>query len=437
MGKAEVREFLESKGSIAQDWDMDLELERMLKSMNDGLAGATPPEAMLMIPTYLTLSEDAQENEPVIVLDAGGTNFRVGLANFIQNNVIDLSKFNKVPMPGSDGEISKDEFYTFLADQIEPLLEFSNKIGFCFSYPAEVLPNKDAKILGFTKEVRIPEAAGTVIGEEIKSILAARGHVTDDLKFVVLNDTVAALLGGVTRGKDKRFSGYASIVLGTGINSAFLSNNSEITKLEGKIDPLAKMIINMESGNYNVSHQNIFDQLIDEASTDVGAQTFEKMISGRYLGLQAHATLEAACEETDIFTDFFKENFASIDQVKSSDMTVFFNQPYGTGILSQCCANELDRENLYLILDNILERAAKLVTVLITAMHINMDAGKNPVKPLAITVEGTTFFKMDLFREKLKSHIKTFTNEKHGYYNVFLMVENANIVGSALAALMN
>lgn len=437
MGRAEVREFLLDNNFLASDLDMDKELDNFLASMQKGLSGQKPPEAMRMIPTFLTLGKDVDLLDPVIVLDAGGTNFRICLAHFMQGGNTDVSLFRQSPMPGVGEEISKQEFYDFIIDHLEPYLEYSKKIAFCFSYPCEILPNHDGRIVSFTKELRIPEAVDTVVGEEMKRTLEERGHDTSDLQFVLLNDTVAALLGGFADTYKQQYSGYASMVLGTGINSAYVEQNENIEKLEGDIYSLGNMIINMESGDYTVSERSDIDYEIDQSTNAPGMQILEKMISGKYLGLQALYTLKKACEDTELFSEFFHENFADVHDLEAAQLNEFLDAPYGTGILSQCCANELDRENVYYIIDNIFERAARLVTVMLCGIHIQMDAGKNPVQPLAITVEGTTFYKSDLLRDKIKAHVKSFINEKHGYYNIFLRVENANIKGSALASLMN
>lgn len=437
MGRAEVQAFFKKNNFLADDLDMNAELDRFVKSMSDGLDGSTPPESMLMIPTYLSVESKIETNTPVIVMDAGGTNFRICLTEFQANGEVEIIDFKKQQMPGVEAEIGKAEFYNFLADMLEPYLASSKNIGFCFSYPSEIQADKDGMIINFTKEVRIPEAHGTFIGQEIKAVLAERGHDTSDLNIVVLNDTVAALLGGAVQSYGRQYSGNAGIVLGTGINSAYVEQNENITKLEGEINPLGNMIINMESGDYNVSSQSDIDKKIDEFSVAPGTQLFEKMISGRYLGIQTHFALKAAVEEPNLFSDFFKESFAAIDEVQAQNMNEFIAEPYGTGVLSRSCANELDRENLYFIIDNIFERAAKLVAVLVTAIHKKAGVGKNPVRPLAFTIEGTTYYMSPTFRAKLDSYIKTFTNEEHGYYNKFLRVDNTNIIGSALAALTN
>ena len=437
MGKVEVKAFFKERQMWAEDLNMEAELEKFIESMHAGLRGSTPPESMRMIPTYLTVGEEFTTNDPVIVMDAGGTNFRICLTRFNEHGETEISQFRQATMPGSEGEISAKEFYGFIADQLAPFLKYSRKIGFCFSYACDMLPSHDGRLINFTKEIQIPEAIGTVVGEEIMKVLEERGHKTDDIHFVMLNDTVAALLGGFTGGSTKQYSGYAGIILGTGINSAYIEQNSNIDKLEGKLNPLGNMIINMESGDYSVSSRSPIDVEIDKATNVPGAQLMEKMISGRYLGLQVLYAVREAVADANLFSDFFKENFAEVYDLESAELTEFVEEPYGPGILSQCCANELDRENLYYIIDNIFERAAMLVTVVVAGIHIQTGVGKNPVRPLAITMEGSTFYKANLLREKIKYHIQQFVNKKYGFYNEFLHVENANVIGSALAALMN
>ena len=437
MGRKEVREFLQEKKLFSYDLDMDAQLERFREHMQVGLETFDTGNSMIMIPTYLSLGESDDLLEPVIVMDAGGTNFRICLTHFMQGKASDISQFKKSPMPGTDQEITADEFYNFIADQLEPYLEKSKKIAFCFSYACKMLPNHDGRILSFTKEVRIPSAIGTVVGEEIKNALAERSHNIDEISFVLLNDTVAALLGGSISENYRQYGGYAAMVLGTGLNTAYIEQNKNIAKLAGEIDPLGNMAINMESGNYEIDILSDIDRMIDEATTAPGFQLMEKMISGRYLGLQALYTIREAIQSTDLFSDFFKESFASISDMESACLNEFIDAPFGPGVLSQCCANEIDRQHVYFIIDAIFERAARLVAVMITALHIQMNVGKNPVKPLAITIEGSTYYRSRLFREKLNAHLKSYTAEKYEYYSAFLRVENANIIGSALAALLN
>ncbi len=436
MGRSDVHQFLKDRELLAESLDMEHELERFLEHMHKGLEGVPVPDGMPMIPTYLTLSSQVPIDETVIVMDAGGTNFRICLVSFNRQMEPQIDRFSKFPMPGSEKEMSFNEFYGMMVDALIPYLEHSKKIGFCFSYACEIQPNRDGRILNLSKEVMAPEVIGTLVGESIRKVLVGRG-IREEIEIILLNDTVASLLGGYTQTNSRAYSGNVGFILGTGMNAAYPEENEKIVKLKGQINPYSSMIINTEAGDYRIETRSPIDREIDLTTNVPGAYAFEKLISGRYQGLQALYTLREASESGDLFSGFFAQNFSTIQDLESYQLDEFLYAPYGPGVLSQCCANDIDREHLYYIIDNIFERAAKLVSILFCAVHIQTRKGKNPTRPLAITIDGSTYYKSKLFRQKLNYYVKEFINEKHGYYNEFLQVENGNLIGAAIAALMN
>ena len=54
-----------------------------------------------MIPTYINMEGEIPLNEPVISIDAGGTNFRVAVIYFDKNRKLVIEDFKNYPMPGS------------------------------------------------------------------------------------------------------------------------------------------------------------------------------------------------------------------------------------------------------------------------------------------------------------------------------------------------
>lgn len=436
MGKESMQNFLRGIGMLATDISMEEEWKRFLEHMRNGLKGDRAPEALQMIPTYLSLGKNVPINEKVIVIDAGGTNFRICTLYFDDKHQPIIENFQNMPMPGSQGEVSRQEFFGTIAEVLLPYLEYSQKIGFCFSYPAEITPNHDGKILGFTKEVQCPEAEGEILGESLRGTLADLGY-SGELHVVVLNDTVAALLGGFAVSNMREFSSYVGFILGTGLNAAYIEENINIQKLRGQIPLLNNMLINIEAGNYFVSKQSLVDKLIDEASSSPGAYHLEKQISGRYQGLIAYHILQLAVEEESLFSDAFKQKFQEVDEIKSYQLDKFIDDPYGDNLLAELTVTLEDKDNVYYIIDAIFERAAILVSVLFAAIHEQTGKGLSPTKPLAITIEGTTYYKSEMFRNKLESYVKQFVNDKLGFYNEFLQVEHANLMGSAIAALVN
>lgn len=437
MSKESVRAFLKEKQILADDIDLHEGLAQFEAEMAAGLKGEE--SSLLMIPTYISVTERIPVGEPVIVLDAGGTNFRVALLTF--NDFLEpiIEDFQIYTMPGSQGEMSKEEFFDTMVDYLQPVIDKSKKIGFCFSYAVEIQPNRDGRILNFSKEVRVPEVIGELLVENLRQALAKR-NLPNDHSIAVLNDTVAALLGGRAGAPSRVYDANIGFILGTGTNTAYTEPATEIVKIKDSLteDQLRqKMIINTESGGYDNPAASPLDDALDATTADPGAYRHEKMISGRYQGTQALYTIRAALDESDLFSDFFKESFRRLRDLDSRDLDDFLYEPYGASLLSQSCANDEDRENLYYLLDNLFERAARLVAINLAAVFRRSKGGTNPVRPIAVTADGTTFYKSKLFRPKLDYYVRTFINEELGIYVTFRKVENANLIGAGIAGLTN
>ena len=55
-------------------------------------------------------------------------------------------------MYGVKEPISADSFFEKMAEEID--VYDTDEVGFCFSYPMEILPNNDGRIMWLTKEVK-------------------------------------------------------------------------------------------------------------------------------------------------------------------------------------------------------------------------------------------------------------------------------------------
>ena len=99
------------------------------------------------------------------------------------------------------------------------LQQLSRKIGLCFSFATEMYPDRDGRPLAFSKEVLLPEVEGELIGANLKLPLKAHGY-NDEIGVVLLNDTVAALLGGMGQVGQREIWSFVGFILGTGTNTA-------------------------------------------------------------------------------------------------------------------------------------------------------------------------------------------------------------------------
>lgn len=237
------------------------------------------------LPAYLAVP-DRDLMGTALVIDIGGTNVRAAIVELQgggRARVVAGPLSRRLPL--RDGELmGRDELFGFqarLARELSP--EPGLPVGYCFSYPSASQPNRDARLLRWTKGLRIPGVEGTLVGSALSAALAESGVETG--RVTVLNDTVAAMLAGsFAHGGGRAFIG---LIVGTGTNMATFFPPERITKLGGVKLPTGPrpIAVNLESGNFHPPHLTELDQQLDLASDNPGEQRFEKAVSGHYLPL--------------------------------------------------------------------------------------------------------------------------------------------------------
>ncbi len=433
--KGKIKRFFGKYDMEAEKVDFEQNCLTFINEMQSGLDGIS---SLLMIPTYIGMEKELPVNEPVIAIDAGGTNFRVAVIHFDENGKVVIEDFQNYSMPGTKGEISKEEFFETMADYIIPVLHKSSKISFCFSYPTKILPNRDGRLIKFSKEVKVRDAEGELLGENLMKVFQKRGCL-EKKSIIVLNDTVATLLAGKASSPGRVFDSYIGFILGTGTNICYAEKCSNIGKVPGLRDNEGTMLINMESGAYNKAPRGVMDLELDRTTVNPGDFAFEKAISGAYQGALIHTVLHKAVHD-GILTPGFAAAFEGVKSLASKEIDDFLFWPYGSNTLAECCAasgKEDDRIALFYLIDGILERAAKYVAFSLTAVLEKTGKGTNPCAPACITADGSTFYKSKLFRTKLDHYIKIYTNEVKGIYCEFAKVDNGTLIGTAIAGLLN
>jgi hexokinase len=433
-----VQEFFRYYGMDPDDIDMDECISCFIEEMEAGLAGKK--SSLPMLPSYIEVEKPLPENKRVVVLDAGGTNFRVAAVRFTEGLVPEIEKFKSFRMPGSEGEIGKKRFFDTIAGYVDPVAEEGDTIGFCFSYPMQTLPNKDGILLYTSKELLVPEVIGEAIGGNLRDALGRAGCGKIE-RIVLLNDTVATLLAGRAVGaasKRRSYSGYIGFILGTGSNCSYVEKNSNILKVEG-LDSRGSQVINAESGAFGRAPRGELDKRFDTGTKDPGLQVFEKMISGRYLGGLASEVVRTAAED-GLFSNVVKRRLISIETFDTEQMDEYMRCPTGAekilaGVLSE--APEKDRITLYHLMDILIERAAKFTAIHICAFVLKGKGGENPCLPVCITAEGSVFYGLADIRERILSYIGGYLKKKRKRYCEVIGIENAALIGAAVAGLTN
>ena len=421
-------DFLTRHGMHFDAIDIERGTAEFADEMRRGLSGNG--SSLLMIPTYIGVSGSVPQNKPVIVMDAGGTNFRIATVRFDESGSARIDNFNKYPMPGTNGELGFDEFFDTLAGFIEPISGVSDTVGFCFSFPTEILPNCDGRLMAFNKEVRVRDSAGCVLGENINRALARRG--LDKKRFIILNDTVATMLGGIAGAGGENYESYIGFILGTGTNTCYVERAENILKLSGIS---GEMAINMESGGFDRFARGDYDLAMDAGCDNTGDHQYEKMVSGAYQGKVIYLTLLGAADE-GLLSGTCGERLRDAGGLTMRDIDCFC-EDRNSGMLADCCCTQNDRDTVYEIIDASFERAAREVCVNFAGILECTGMGRDSSRPVCISAEGTTFYKSVLFRPKLDKYVREFINGQMGRHIVFAKSEDATLIGSAVAGLMN
>ena len=116
-----------------------------------------------------------------------------------------------------------------------------------------------------------------------------------------MNDTVGTLVA-YAYSDPKTFMG---VILGTGTNAAYVEDIKQIIKWRGGDVPSGAMIVNMEWGGFDNERLILpltkYDRQLDKESLFPGTQTFEKLVSGMYLGELVRLVLLDLIEQGALF----------------------------------------------------------------------------------------------------------------------------------------
>ena len=425
MSSQAALEFLDKYGMSPERVSPARDAVPMAEEMERGLQGEA--SSFPMIPTYLSDEGEIPLAKPCVVIDAGGTNFRRALVRFTAEGV-QVEQLAKWKMPGVGEPAGWEDFIAFTADAIEPLMGEADSIGFCFSYQAEITPERDGRVFKIDKEVVIKGCEGQLVGRSLLEELARRG-ITGK-KVVILNDTVAVLLGGVGGGEGAGCGGRIGQVSGTGTNTCCSLPAGRITKLglEGE----KRMIVNLESGMYDGLPQGVFDRLLDKESRDPGRKLFEKMTAGVYLGELCRDMLKAAAGE-GLLSAVATERIGALGWIDSAVIDAWSCGEK----LESICRTEEDRAFVQTVCRAVFERSARCMATNLAAILLLTGEGTDPARPVCVCAEGSLVQKSRVYRPCLEKLLREELGEKLGRHVTLQVSYETTLAGSAAAALLN
>jgi hexokinase len=298
------------------------------------------------------------------------------------------------------------------------------------------MPNRDGRLIRFSKEIKAPQVEGQMIGENLNAALASLG-CKKTKHVVILNDTVTTLLAGRAASFEKEYDSYIGFILGTGTNCAYIESNKNIKK-KPDLDPARSQIINIESGAFAKAPMGNIDRQFDSSTINPDEHTFEKMISGAYLGPLLLTTIQQAAKEA-LFGAAACKNMKFLKELTTIDVNEFLSEPKGSdnplSVAVGDCIN--DRSVMLGLVEAIVERAAKLTAINLSSVVLKSGKGNDSKRPVCIVAEGTTFYKLKDFQSKVESYLDDYiVKQKNRFYKI-IGVKDATLIGAAIAGLTN
>lgn len=345
-----------------------------------------------------------------LVIDMGGTNVRAAVVEL--SDAADARArialgpvVKRLPTRNGKVDVTKDELFAFQAKLAATLSPGTGlPVGYCFSYPTEILPDGDGRLLRWTKELAVEGVEGTCVGAALGAALTAEGLAPGRVR--VLNDTVASMLGGAlahatTDGKRRPSEAFIGLIVGTGTNMSAFFPKDRVPKLPESARALAgvSLAVNLESGNFAPPHLTEWDDALDAASENRGAQRFEKAVSGHYLPYLFQRVVDRSA----------------------------FDPTVGSRALVELRGQDADPEGRDAA-RAILERSADLTAAAIAALvdHYASDL------EIGVLAEGSLVWNDPEYAPRVRARLDTLVGP--GKVEL-LRLEDANLVGAAAAAL--
>ena len=249
----------------------------LTRQMARGLVGE--PSSLKMLRTF-TRQPSGRERGRVMVVDWGGTKARAGLIELGGDGSVRMVADEALTFSEAHKRGTLEPVFDLIAGAVGRVAQAQGveaaPLGFVYSYPARLERIDRAVALASTKGWRLKGLEGQDVAALLGAALRRAGLERVALAAVA-NDTVAALMlqSYRARGQDAGARpADVGLILGTGTNQA------------ADLGPAG--IRNLESGNFDgvaaveTPYDAALDRELDEPRP--GAQRFEKMVSGHYLG---------------------------------------------------------------------------------------------------------------------------------------------------------
>ncbi|XP_037355781.2 hexokinase-3 [Talpa occidentalis] len=263
----------------------------LLASMEQALKGqASSASAVRMLPTFVGSTPHGTEQGDFVVLELGATGASlrvlwVTLMGTAGPRMEPQSQEFVIPQEVmlGPGEQLFDFASRCLSEFLDmlPLDKQSLQLGFNFPFPCHQTGLDKSTLISWTKGFKCSGVEGQDVVQMLREAIQRQGAYSIDVVAVV-NDTVGTMMGcepGVGPCE-------IGLVVDTGTNACYMEEARHVAVLD---EDRGRVCVSVEWGSFSDDKAlgpvlTTFDHALDHQSLNPGAQRFEKMIGGLYLG---------------------------------------------------------------------------------------------------------------------------------------------------------
>uniref|UniRef100_A0A4W3GIC5 hexokinase n=1 Tax=Callorhinchus milii TaxID=7868 RepID=A0A4W3GIC5_CALMI len=208
------------------------------------------------------------------------------------------------------------QLFDHVVDCIDDFLQKNNikgslPVGFTFCFPCKQTKLDEGFLIKWTKGFKTTGCEGKNVVALLQEAILSR---TIEVRIVALiNDTVGTMIACAYENPKCEIG----VIIGTGTNACYMEEMRNIEIVPGNE---GRMCINMEWGAFGdngcLEDMNTsIDKQLDSYSQNPGQQTYEKMISGMYLGEIIRSILIALTEKGILFHGKVSERLNTEDML--------------------------------------------------------------------------------------------------------------------------
>ncbi|KAI8099022.1 hexokinase-domain-containing protein [Halteromyces radiatus] len=441
--QVDALEELRHQFTITNDMSKQI-AKTLLSNMEEGLRSEDACVAML--PSWLHSHPTGQETGDYLGLELTGALIRIYFVRFQgrgrlttrqqKYKLTDTMKTSTLAGLVDTLADIVDQFLTFLGNSVTTPLH----LGFVLSFPLHQTAINKASVAKWTKSFAITAYENKNVVELLQTALNRRSipvHVS-----AIINGACASLLANGYRSLDT----LLSCTISNGTNAAYWEKLNAVKKL-GTAKDDQETIVNTEWGSFGDNNREVlplsmYDNRVNRQSENPGVHTFEKMVSGVYLGELVRTIIVEFMDRRILFAGQYTKELNTQYGFDTSYMgRIGMDEDENLNDTGHILEDIMglpptsldDRRIVKTICELVGQRAARLIGTAISAIIDKRHALDDCT---TLSVEGIIYEHFPNFPRRLTETLRRiYGNESVERINI-MVTKDGNGIGAALAALL-